>query len=288
MGCRPDGRCHFPCPTLIFVPLKKLTIAIPTLNAAKTLGSTLESLRCLEGIANIVLVDSFSSDQTLEIAKSHAVEVRQCQPGNMYAAINLGLKNAKTPWVTYINADDLIYAATLRKRLMSLPRDVEISYGTVDFVDEDGRFLRSWRPASARGALKLYRAGYSPMLQQGTLIRTELYEALGGFNEKFKYVADSDLWYRALELGATVCRDPKISVAAFRLHQEQITQRLKGDMRSEHEQMLQQHGNVLKTQEVLAEFLHWRVENVGSYLERWMRAFRMGLRPFICSSYELH
>lgn len=267
---------------------KKITIAIPTLNAASTLGSTLESLSSLRDIAHVVLIDSLSTDATLEIANLHSVEILQCSPGNMYAAINLGLKRATTPWLTYINADDLIYPETLRARLLDLPEDVSVSYGTVDFIDAEGRFLRSWRPASSEAVVKLYRAGYSPMLQQGTLFRVSLYQELGGFDEQYKYVSDADFWFRALRSGAIVYRYPKLSVAAFRIHQGQITQRLKKQMLAEHIQMVQKCSGEPKPRQAVIELFFWRLENSTSYLERWLRAFRLGLRPLFCGSYELH
>lgn len=268
--------------------MKEITIVIPSLNAARTIGTTLESLRALKDVADVIVVDSGSNDGTLEIIKSHSIELRYCEPGNMYSAINVGLHDAETTWVTYINADDILYGDILKSRTSNSKCGVDVSYGTVDFIDADGRFLRSWRPAVPTSALSLYQAGYSPILQQGALIRTSLYHELGGFNDDYMYVADSDFWFRAFESGANFCRHSKLSIAAFRLHGAQITQRLEGEMHAEHKFMQKQHLNERSQLHAMPHLLRWRLENAGSYVERWLRAARLGLRPIFCKSYELH
>lgn len=264
-----------------------ITIAIPALNAGATIGTTLESLRPVKGVARIVVVDSFSTDATLAIASTLADEVLQCEPGNMYSAINVGLREANTPWVTYINADDIIYAQTLAERLNGIPESIDISYGPVDFIDTDSRFLRSWRPAREKALLPLYRAGYSAMLQQGTIIRRELFEKLGGFSTKYRYVADADFWFRALEAGARFHCDKSTTVAAFRLHPRQITQDKKAEMQAEHLAMVCNHGGQQSSLSTQFEFMRWRLRNTGSYVERWHRAHRIGARKVFCGSYDL-
>lgn len=267
--------------------MKAITIAIPSLNAGRTLGATLESLRPLHDIAEIVLVDSYSEDDTLEIAQKYPIEIRTCPAGNMYKAINLGLVDARTDWVTYINADDCLYAASLMQRLKKLPQEVDLSYGSVDFIDQDGRFLRSWRPAKESSALRLYRAGYSAMLQQGTLMRRKLFQQLEGFNTNYRYVADADLWFRAFEAGAIAQRFGKETLAAFRLHPQQITLRLKNDMQAEHHAMCAAHGSLLSRRAVFQDLWAWRLENTSSYLLRWLRFYALGHRPVFCGSYDL-
>jgi glycosyltransferase involved in cell wall biosynthesis len=267
--------------------LNKITIAIPALNAASTIGMTLESLRPLREIAEIFVVDSHSTDDTVAIAESHGVPVLQVDPGNMYRAVNCGIEAGQSEWVTYINADDLLYATTLIQRLTQLTKAVDISYGAVDYIDGEGRFLRSWKPAVAGSLLPLYAAGYSPMLQQGTLIRRDLYHQLNGFSTDYRYVADADFWFRALESGAQFEYHGTSTVAAFRLHGAQITQMKKTEMHAEHRRMIAAHSQISTASSVWSHLSAWRLRNLGSYLERWHRAYRIGARKIICGSYDL-
>jgi len=267
--------------------MHRITIAIPALNAAATIGATLESLRALREHAEIFIVDSDSTDGTLDIAKAANLPVLHVPAGNLYAAVNEGLFAGNAEWVTYINADDLLYAESIQQRMLDASNDSEILYGSVDFIDGDGRFLRSWRPAREAALLPLYQSGFSPMLQQGTLIRRELFQELGGFSTKYRYVADADFWFRALEADARFRYGGPATVAAFRLHGAQITQQKKVAMEAEHQAMVEEHGGIRSSLTARAEFWRWRWRNAGSYLERWHRAHRIGAKRVFCGSYDL-
>ena len=68
-----------------------LSIITPTLNSANTLPATLESISSLvKAGAEHIVVDSGSTDDTLQIAKCFGSKVLHCAPGNMYSAINEG------------------------------------------------------------------------------------------------------------------------------------------------------------------------------------------------------
>ncbi|MCH8540768.1 MAG: glycosyltransferase [Opitutales bacterium] len=265
-----------------------IRIAIPSLNAVNTIGSTLAALRPLQKVAEIVVVDSFSEDGTRDLVEQAGIELRSCPPGNMYEAINEGLEDAQTPWLTYINADDLLYSHILAKRLKAATAKASVYYGRVDYIDSENRFLRSWLPAHPSSVLPLYQTGYSPMLQQGTFFSRELFQKLGGFDTRFHYVADADFWYRAAEKGFSFCRQTKNSVAAFRLHPSQITNRLKNPMTTEHKKMVASHTpsppNFWRIKKAL---WYWKWENKGSYAERFLRNSILGLRPRFCDSYAL-
>jgi glycosyltransferase involved in cell wall biosynthesis len=268
--------------------VKFLRIAVPTFNSAATIGATLESLRPTLDFSEVVVVDSGSTDGTSQIVQAFGCEMRYEPPGNMYGAINTGLQDAATDWVTYINGDDLLYARMTRRRIERADPSCDLLYGAVDFIDEDGRFLRSWRPAREQSLGSLYRAGYSPMLQQGSLIRRELYSKLGGFSTQYRYVSDADFWIKAIGAGAHFCRESGCtSVAAFRLHTAQASQQHIIDMRREHEEMYRAHGSCLSKLSVMRPMLRWRLENMGSYVERWLRSVRLGIRPVFCRSYDL-
>ena len=126
------------------------------------------------------------------------------------------------------------------------------------------------------------------MLQQGTLFRREVFARLGGFSTEYTYVSDADFWWRALGDGAVFQREPGCAtVAAFRLHVPQATQRHAAAMLDEHKHMHRRHGEAASKSTAMLAMLGWRLENFGSYAERWLRARRLGLRPVFCRSYDL-
>ncbi|HJD98183.1 glycosyltransferase family 2 protein [Mailhella massiliensis] len=87
----------------------RLTALIITLNGERLLGKCLESLSFCD---RILIVDSFSSDKTEEIAKEHgAIFIQNKWPGNA-KQIRYGIDwlaaNAPTDWVLMLDCDEII------------------------------------------------------------------------------------------------------------------------------------------------------------------------------------
>ncbi len=203
-----------------------LGIAVPTLNCMATLGHTLESLRPLRDKgARVVVADSFSTDGTFEYARQNADEVIQVPKGNMYAAINAGLRRLPNQWLTYINGDDILYADAIEEMLTQSNAICDVCYGEIDFIDWSGRFLHNWHSAPPADFPLLFSRTVLPMAQMGTLFRQEVFQRMNGFSEKFRYAADFDFFRRACEAGFKFHKHSGRTVAAFRLHHNQFSQR---------------------------------------------------------------
>ena len=105
----------------------KLAAIVMTLNEARHLPRCLSSLR---GIADAVMVvDSFSTDETLRIAGEHGARVIQRAWVNHAAQFNWALTrlDADTDWVLRVDADERLtpeLAAEIRERLPGLDSGV--------------------------------------------------------------------------------------------------------------------------------------------------------------------
>lgn len=264
-----------------------LAVVVPTLDAAATLRCTLESLRPLvDDGCRIVVVDGGSVDETVAIANSFPCTLLTA-PGSMYEAINVGFAHADAEWLTWINADDLLYADTAMTRMSEARAEDDILYGPVDFIDSAGRFLHCWQSAAPRHLLALYRGGYSPLLQQGTLFRRSVHAALGGFDTRYTLVADADYWWRALERGLRFRQASSRSVAAFRLHARQQSFRHHERMRSEHDAMVAAHGRSTSRALAIAALWRWRCANATNYVVRCLRQANIRGRSGCVRSYDI-
>jgi glycosyltransferase involved in cell wall biosynthesis len=245
-------------------------VVVPTLNCATFLAETLSCLRRVRHVGQVVVADSGSTDGTLDIARAAGATVLSDAPPGLYPAINAGLRQLNTPWITYLNGDDLLQPAGM-DRLFSQRDGFEVLYGPVDFITADGVFIHCWHSARPRDLLPLFRAGVSPLLQQGTLFRRNLFDSLGGFCERWRFVSDADFWWRAAELGARFHRIDYPPVASFRMHPDQLSQTHKCRMADEHREMVASHccrPGILGSQWAIARYraAHWR-----NYLVRALR-----------------
>lgn len=114
-----DGTQAVPCKTA------KVSVLILTLNEEKNLA------RCLESVSwsdDVVVLDSYSTDQTLEIARRHGARVFQRKFDNWSAHQNWANENIdfKHKWVYYSDADEVVspeLAAELREIADDVPGD---------------------------------------------------------------------------------------------------------------------------------------------------------------------
>ena len=83
-------------------PLADVTVVIPTLNAARTLGGTLDGLT--SAVHEVIVVDGGSGDATCDIARDGGARLMFGQRGRG-AQIGLGVAAAATPWLLILHAD---------------------------------------------------------------------------------------------------------------------------------------------------------------------------------------
>ncbi|WP_377299739.1 glycosyltransferase family 2 protein [Rhizobium sp. SGZ-381] len=140
-----------------------VTVIILTFNEDKHLA------RCLAAIApfasRVVVVDSFSTDRTLEIARAHGIDVLENRFVNYATQFQWALDNAQitTPWVMRLDADEVIepdLAAEIIRVLPTLGSNVagiNLKRKHIVFdrwIKHGGRYplnlLRIWRAGQGR------------------------------------------------------------------------------------------------------------------------------------------
>jgi glycosyltransferase involved in cell wall biosynthesis len=83
-----------------------ISVLVLTFNEELNIGACLESVRWSD---DVLVLDSFSTDRTLEIAREHDVRVVQRRFDNYAAQRNFGLQQKyKHPWVLMLDADERV------------------------------------------------------------------------------------------------------------------------------------------------------------------------------------
>src|SRR5690606_36121326 len=85
--------------------MTKLTVIIPTFNEEAYLEDALFSVSFAD---EIIVIDSFSTDATPEIAKKFATKFLQRKFDNFSNQKNFALKEATGDWVLFVDADERI------------------------------------------------------------------------------------------------------------------------------------------------------------------------------------
>lgn len=83
----------------------KLTVIIPTFNEEAYIEDALFSVAFAD---EIIVIDSFSTDKTPEIAKKYATKFLQRKFDNFSSQKNFALKEATGDWVLFVDADERV------------------------------------------------------------------------------------------------------------------------------------------------------------------------------------
>lgn len=177
---------------LFMKSIVQLTVIIATYNADKSLSKALDSLlsqkyqnwECL-------IVDGLSTDRTLEIIDDYEKKddrirhISETDDG-IYDAFNKGWQLAKGEWVYYLGSDDSLIEEGLFLHMQfadNADENVGVLNGGVIRVTKDGKH----RIMMYKG----YCGGH-----QGMVMRKSAIRELGGFDLKYKYLADFDLFIK--------------------------------------------------------------------------------------------
>lgn len=83
-----------------------ISVCILTFNEEKRLQQCIDNIK--NGVDEIVVIDGFSTDQTIQIARKNNVELFQRNlDGNYGAQRNFAIEKAKGEWIFMLDADEL-------------------------------------------------------------------------------------------------------------------------------------------------------------------------------------
>jgi glycosyltransferase involved in cell wall biosynthesis len=189
----------------------EVSAVIPTRDAYPMVVDAVDSVLAQTlPAAEVVVVDDGSSDGTPEIlAERYAgrpeVRVLRGTFGSAAAARNAGWRAARSPWIGFLDADDVWFPEKLATASTTL--DACRSAG---WFFSDGRFVpldggdewASWWSAYAdvperyvgHPVAELMEVNF--VLTSSVVARRDLLETLGGFDERMSHAEDLDLWIR--------------------------------------------------------------------------------------------
>ena len=104
-----------------------ITAIILTYNEEKHIERCILSIK--DTAKKIIIIDSFSTDNTLNILKKHNIEILQNKFINQSKQLNWGLENAsiKTNWILRLDADEVLTKTLIKKiseNLKSYPPEI--------------------------------------------------------------------------------------------------------------------------------------------------------------------
>jgi rSAM/selenodomain-associated transferase 2 len=175
-----------------------LSIIIPTLNEAVSIGTTLRSVCSTDGRVEVIVVDGGSVDETVEIARKFGARVITTERGRGLQ-MHSGARVARGEALWFLHADTLPPPDAAARILEALASDAEVAGGNFkirfDGERSAARFL-TWLYPQLRRLGLCYG-------DSAIFVRATTYREVGGF-KPFPIFEDLDLVRRLKRHGKLV------------------------------------------------------------------------------------
>jgi len=204
----------------------RVSLVTPSFNQARFLEDTILSV-LHQGYPDLeyMVIDGGSTDGSLEIIQRYAERLAHWESApdlGQSHAINKGWQRATGKYVWWLNSDDLLMPGSLASTVQYLEAhsDVDLVYGDIRCIDEDGRPLKTWSYRDFE--LVDFILNRRHVAQAGGLVRRHALERIGFLDEGLHYLMDWDFWTRLALSGGRIGRLPQ-TLAIYRVHDEAKT-----------------------------------------------------------------
>ncbi len=185
------------------------SVIIPACNAARTIGSTIASVRAQTlGDHEILVVDDGSCDETVRMALDalggdRRGRVISIANGGVSAARNLGVELTRGPLIAFLDADDLWAEDKLaaHAELHAANPQLAASYARVAFIASTAMSLETRSRSTVRPGLRTIAdlLGENPVCTTSNLVTTRAaFLETGGFDSTMQHAEDQEWQLRAV------------------------------------------------------------------------------------------
>ena len=218
-----------------------VSVIIPVYNREDYIGEAIESvLNQTYKNFELIIVNDGSTDNTENIVKGYAEKDKRIkyfyqENQGAYSARNKGIEESNGEFISFLDSDDKYFPYALEKMVylfQTLPENVKLIYG--NFINEiEGQKEKIYReivePAPKPVLFHQFLIG-NPILPTTSMVRKDVFEEIGLFDDKYSMAEDYDFWTKII-LKYNIAK-LNLPVSIYRKHQVQLTKD-KGKLRYE-------------------------------------------------------
>ena len=191
----------------------EISIVIPMYNAGKIIENVLQSLENqTDKNFEIIIVDDVSTDDSVEIVKKHSLEpIILPKNGGPSRARNVGVKNAKADVILFMDTDVILCPDVIEKLIeMFKDQSINVVAGINDTKNHYNNFISDYENlyiSYMYHNLVNFASGFYTCF---TVIRKNVFNNVGGFNENIRMSEDTEFGHRLLRKGYKINLNKKI------------------------------------------------------------------------------
>jgi glycosyltransferase involved in cell wall biosynthesis len=181
----------------------EVSVIIPTYNRRAMLLEAIDSVFAQTTEAfELIVIDDGSTDSTAQHLKrlGRTIRIERVEHRGPAAARNRGVELAQAPLIAFLDSDDL-WAPTKLERQLAFMRanpDCAISQTDEIWIRNGRRVNPGMRHRKRAGDIFIDSLRTCLISMSATMMRTDLFRLLGGFDEIMMAAEDYDLWLRIL------------------------------------------------------------------------------------------
>lgn len=196
-----------------------LTVVIPALNEAERLPALFDALgRQTRRADQIVVADAGSTDGTRAVAQGRGALV--AEGGRPAVGRNAGARSATGDLLVFLDADDELDDDFIAAALEEFEeRELSVATSFIEPIQRDPRNIFACEVANLYLDAMQYVSPHAPGFC--ILVRRDIHEAIGGFDETLVLAEDHDYVQRAARLGKfRVLRAVRVATSMRRIEKE--------------------------------------------------------------------
>ncbi len=206
----------------------QISVIIPVYNRKKRLLRALKSVYSQTARPyEVIVVDDGSDQDLISVLKAEYPEilfVRQSHTG-VSRARNYGVEVARGDWIAFLDSDDEWLPQKLERQVVDLNQSGELLCHTDEiWIRNDVRVNPQNKHQKYGGDIFQYCLPLCAISPSSVLIKKNLLEQLGGFDESLPACEDYDLWLR-ITSKFTVSYIDEPLIIKYGGHQDQLSQK---------------------------------------------------------------
>ena len=180
-----------------------ISVMMPTYNNAKYIKQAIESIYAQNyDNIEIIVVDDGSTDNTKGIVQQYKdIKYFYIEHKGISVARNTALEKSKGEYIAFLDSDDYWLPNKLNTQMQYFKDhpDCEIVFTKYENFFEDEK-LKTNKRAMHEKMMEKFLKQYLP----SSVIKKELFEKYGNFDENFSGVEDTEFLYRLLKKGVSI------------------------------------------------------------------------------------
>ncbi|MCX6782224.1 MAG: glycosyltransferase [Candidatus Magasanikbacteria bacterium] len=148
-----------------------------------------------------IIIDDGSTDRTLQILNSFSdsrIKIISRENKGLTKSLNYAVSISSGELVARIDADDVFEVEKLAVQVDYFKRNPEVALCGVwaKFIDKKGNEVGVYKVPTTYSKIKHNILFHNPFIHPGVMFKRKVFDEMHGYNEKYRYAQDYELWGR--------------------------------------------------------------------------------------------